>query len=73
MAPLVRADGGEIHVVSVDDAGVALHLSGRYSGCAGNTLARRRVIEPLIGKRVPGARVTLSSGPLVPRGAEKVK
>ena len=71
VAPLIRADGGEIHIVSVDDAGVSLHLSGRYSGCPGNTLARRRVIEPLISKRVPGARVALSSGPLLPKGAEK--
>jgi hypothetical protein len=44
---------------------------GGYSGCPGNTLARRRVIEPLIGKRVPGAKVSVSSGPMIPRGAEK--
>jgi Fe-S cluster biogenesis protein NfuA len=72
VAPLVRADGGEIYLVSVDDGGVSLHVGGRYSGCPGNTLARRRVIEPLIGRKVPGARVVLSSGPLVPKGAEKV-
>ncbi len=71
VAPLVRADGGEIHIVSVDESGVTLHVSGRYSGCPGNTLARRRVIEPIIGKRVPGAKVSLSSGPIIPRGAEK--
>jgi Fe-S cluster biogenesis protein NfuA len=72
IAPLIRADGGEIHLVSVDDASISLHLSGRYSGCPGNTLARRGVIEPLIGKRVPGARVHVSTGPLIPRGAERV-
>jgi Fe-S cluster biogenesis protein NfuA len=71
VAPLVRADGGEIYIVSADDAGVALHVTGRYAGCPGNTLARRRVIEPLIVKRVPGARVMLSSGPLLPKGAER--
>ncbi|HEV8244819.1 MAG TPA: NifU family protein [Polyangiaceae bacterium] len=71
VAPLIRADGGEIHILSADDGGVALHVSGRYSGCPGNTLARRRVIEPIIGKRVPGAKVALSSGPRIPKGAEK--
>lgn len=72
VAPLIRADGGEIYIVSVDDGAVALHVTGRYAGCPGNTLARRRVIEPLIIKRVPGARVSLSSGPLLPKGAERV-
>jgi len=72
VAPLVRADGGEVHVVSVDDGGVTLHLSGRYSGCPGNTLARRRVIEPLIAGVAPGAIVTISSGPLIPAGADSV-
>jgi Fe-S cluster biogenesis protein NfuA len=71
VAPLIRADGGEIYIVSADDGGVSLHVGGRYSGCPGNTLARRRVIEPLISKRVPGARVALSSGPLLPKGAER--
>lgn len=72
LAPLVRADGGELYLVSVDDAGVSLHLSGRFSGCPGNTLARRRVLEPLIATAVPGAYVTMSTGPLVPKGAQKV-
>jgi Fe-S cluster biogenesis protein NfuA len=73
VAPLVRADGGELHIVSVDGASVALHLSGRYSGCPGNTLVRRRVIEPLIAAAVPGATVTISSGPLLPAGAKLVE
>lgn len=72
LAPLVRADGGELYLVSVDDAGVSLHLSGRFSGCPGNTLARRRVLEPLIASAVPGAYVTMTTGPLVPKGAQKV-
>jgi len=70
VAPLVHADGGEIHLISADDSGVVLHLSGRYAGCPGNTLARRRVIEPLIAAAVPGAAVSISSGSLFPPGAE---
>ena len=72
VAPLVRADGGEIHIVSADGGGVALHLSGRYSGCPGNTLVRRRVIEPLVAAAAPGAIVSISSGPLIPPDAERV-
>jgi Fe-S cluster biogenesis protein NfuA len=72
LAPLVQADGGELYLVSVDDTGVALHLAGRFSGCPGNTLARRRVLEPLIASAVPGAYLTMTTGPLVPKGAQKL-
>jgi Fe-S cluster biogenesis protein NfuA len=72
LAPLIQADGGELYLVSVDDAGVALHLAGRFSGCPGNTLARRRVLEPIIASAVPGAYVTMTTGPLVPKGAQRV-
>src|SRR5438874_1972344 len=70
--PQNQADGGELYLVSVDDAGVTLHLSGRFSGCPGNTLARRRVLEPLIASAVPGAYLTVTTGPLVPKGAQRV-
>ena len=72
LAPLVKADGGELYLVSVDDAGISLHLAGRFSGCPGNTLARRRVLEPLIASAAPGAYLTVTTGPLVPRGAQRV-
>jgi Fe-S cluster biogenesis protein NfuA len=72
LAPLIAADGGELYLVSAEDSGVSLHVTGRFSGCPGNTLARRRVIEPAITAAVPGAIVTLTSGPLVPEGAKKI-
>ena len=72
LAPLVEADGGELYLVSVDDSAVSLHLAGRFSGCPGNTLARRRVLEPLIASAAPGATVTVTTGPLVPKGAQRV-
>ena len=72
LAPLVQADGGEVDLVSVDDAGVSLHLAGRFSGGPGNTLARRRVLEPLIASAVPGADLTVTTGPLVPKGAQRI-
>ncbi len=72
LAPLVQADGGELYLVSVDDLGVALHLAGRFSGCPGNTLARRRVLEPAIASAVPGAHLTMTSGALIPKGAQRI-
>jgi Fe-S cluster biogenesis protein NfuA len=72
LAPLVQADGGELYLVSVDDSGVSLHLAGRFAGCPGNTLARRRVLEPLIASAVPGAYLTVTTGALLPPGAQRV-
>jgi len=72
LAPLIRADGGEIHLVCATDEGVELHLSGHYAGSPGNALATRRIIEPAIWAAVPGARVTVTAGALIPDGAERL-
>lgn len=72
LAPLVRADGGDLYLVSVEDTGVSLHVTGRFSGCPGNTLARRRVFEPPLAAVAPGITVTLTSGPLIPTGAARL-
>jgi Fe-S cluster biogenesis protein NfuA len=72
LAPMIQADGGELYLVSVEDSAVALHLAGRFSGCPGNTLARRRVLEPLIAAAAPGATLTVTTGPLVPKGATRL-
>jgi Fe-S cluster biogenesis protein NfuA len=72
LAPLVRADGGDLYLVSVEESGVSLHVTGRFSGCAGNTLARRRFFEPPLSAISPGITVTLTSGPLIPSGAERL-
>lgn len=73
VAPLVRADGGRLYVVRAEDDSLDLHLAGRFAGCPGNTLATRRIIEPAIFAVVPGARVTISSGALVPKDAELIE
>jgi Fe-S cluster biogenesis protein NfuA len=72
VAPLVRADGGQIHLVALGERSLTLHLSGRFSGCPGNTLARRRVLEPLLSARFPDLKIEITSGPLLPEGAELV-
>jgi Fe-S cluster biogenesis protein NfuA len=73
LAPLIRADGGEVYLVRLDDTGIALHLAGRYSGCPGNTLARRRVIEPALRAVSPTAEVVITSGVLVPPSAQRIE
>jgi Fe-S cluster biogenesis protein NfuA len=72
VAPLVRADGGRLYVVRAEDDAIDLHLAGRFAGCPGNTLAARRVVEPVIFAVAPAARVTISSGAIVPTGAELI-
>lgn len=72
LAPLIQADGGVLYVVEADETVVSLHLTGRYSGCPGNTLATRRIIEPAIFAVAPSARVTVTSGVLIPAGAERI-
>jgi Fe-S cluster biogenesis protein NfuA len=72
LAPLVRADGGEIYLVSVNDDAVKLHLGGRYAGCPGNNLTRRQIIEPAINAVAPKAQISVTSGALVPDGAKPV-
>ncbi|MDX2055868.1 MAG: NifU family protein [Polyangiaceae bacterium] len=72
LAPLLAADGGELYLVSASESLVSLHLGGRYSGCPGNNLVRRRILEPAIATVAPGARVDVSSGAIVPPGARKL-
>jgi Fe-S cluster biogenesis protein NfuA len=72
LAPLIRADQGELYLVAATDEHIALHLGGRYSGCPGNTLARRRVLEPVLQSLAPTARIVVTSGALIPPGAELV-
>jgi Fe-S cluster biogenesis protein NfuA len=73
VAPLVRADGGRVYVVHAADDALELHLVGRFAGCPGNTLATRRLIEPAILAVAPSAKVTISSGALVPKDAELIE
>ena len=72
IAPLIRADQGVLYLISATDEAVSLHLAGRYAGCPGNTLARRRVIEPLLRAAAPSAQIIVMSGALIPPGAERL-
>ncbi|MFC1641342.1 NifU family protein [Myxococcota bacterium] len=72
LGPLIRADGGELFIVSVQDNAISLHLAGRFAGCPGNTLTTRRVIEPAILAVAPGVQITVTWGCLLPPNAERV-
>jgi len=70
LAPLIRSDGGKVYLIAGTGDAVRIHLAGRYSGCPGNTLARRRVIEPALLAVAPGLEIIITSGALVPPDAE---
>lgn len=72
IAPLIRADGGEVYVVAVEANHLSLHLAGRYAGCPGTPLVVRGIIEPALRAVAPTARLDVSSGIRIPEGASPV-
>lgn len=72
VAPLIRADGGEVYVVAVEANHLSLHLAGRYAGCPGAPLVVRGIIEPAVRAIAPTARLDVSCGIKIPEGASPV-
>ena len=73
LAPLVRADGGEMYLVKITGDDVHIHLAGACSGCPGSALTRDKVLAPILaGALSPKARVVLTTGVRVPEGATKI-
>jgi Fe-S cluster biogenesis protein NfuA len=72
LAPLVHADGGEMYLVSVGPEEVHVHLAGTCAGCPGASLTRDRLLEPAFASLVPKLALKLTTGWIVPNGAEKV-
>ena len=70
LGPILTADRGEVFLMVTEPSNLHLHLRGRYSGCPGNTLVIRRVIEPILRATAPDARLTVTTGDLIPEGAE---
>lgn len=71
IAPLVEGDGGVLYVVAAD-GGLRLHLAGACGGCPGARTTAVEVIEPAlraVGLRGP---IEVSSGWIVPDGAERI-
>ncbi|MGK4007097.1 NifU family protein [Sorangium sp. So ce1036] len=72
IAPLIRADGGELYIVAVEPDHLTLHLAGSCSGCPGAMLTARAVIEPAVLAVAPSARVVVTNGMRVPDGASPI-
>jgi Fe-S cluster biogenesis protein NfuA len=72
LAPLVRADGGEMYVVRVTVDEIHIHLAGTCAGCPGASLTRDRVFEPALASVAPKTTLKLTTGWTVPDGAQKV-
>ncbi len=72
LGPLVALDGGEIYLVSVGKKEVTLHLAGTLSGSPASDAVTRRIVEPAVHAIMPKAKVVVSSGWMIPKGAEKM-
>ena len=72
IAPLVKADGGELFIVAVEPDHVTLHLAGTCAGCPGAVLTARGIIEPAVHAVAPTARVVVTNGAKIPEGASPV-
>ena len=72
LAPLVERDGGQLYLVDASDLELSIHLTGRFSGCAGNELVIQNVLQPAVQAGVPGAHLRVTSGPLIPPGARRL-
>ena len=73
LAPLVRADGGVLYLVSATADDVHIHLAGTCSGCPGAAIPRDRMLEPAITTLVPKAKVRVTTGWRIPTDAEKIE
>jgi Fe-S cluster biogenesis protein NfuA len=72
VAPLIEADGGELFLVPARGRLVHLHLRGRFSGCPGNPLVAEHVLRPVVEAADPAAKIQVTSGALLPEGAERI-
>jgi Fe-S cluster biogenesis protein NfuA len=72
VAPLVKADGGEVFLVALTAEDVHVHLAGTCAGCPGATMTQRALINPVVSAVLPKATVKVTTGWRVPKGAEKI-
>jgi Fe-S cluster biogenesis protein NfuA len=72
LAPLIRADGGDIHLMSVSADEIEIHLSGTCAGCPGAMMTRERLLEPVLLALLPKASLKVTTGWRIPEGAQKI-
>ncbi len=72
LVPMIEVDGGVMYLVSLDESEVALHLAGTCAGCPGTVLTTNEVIKPAVHGVAPKAKVTITSGWTIPKGAKRL-
>lgn len=70
LAPLVQADGGVLYLVSAAPTEVHIHLAGSCGGCPGSSITRDAVLEPAVRALAPKVTLNVTTGYLIPDGAE---
>lgn len=60
--PLLQADGGDIELVSVDEATgqVSVRLQGACRGCPGAAMTLKMGVERILRDKVPGVKELVS-------------
>ena len=66
VGPLVKTDGGELHIVRFEGDDVHIHLSGAYAGCPGASLTGNGIILAALRSAAPKVRLILTTGVRVP-------
>jgi Fe-S cluster biogenesis protein NfuA len=72
VVPLVTSDGGEFYLVSVGEGELHVHLAGTCAGCPGSTMTRDSLVAPAIAAAAPKLQVKLTTGWVIPTGAERI-
>ena len=72
VVPLLRAEGGKLYLVSIEQDRLVVHLSGRLGGAPGVRIFGRKILEPAIHSVAPRAQVILTAGYLIPPGAAEI-
>ncbi|MGA3120125.1 MAG: NifU family protein [Polyangiaceae bacterium] len=66
VGPLVKTDGGELHIVRFEGDDVHIHLSGACAGCPGASLTGNGIILAALRSAAPKVRLILTTGVRVP-------
>ena len=73
IAPLVRADGGHLYLLSVTRDEVHVHLTGTCAGCPGASTTRDKMMQPILSSVAPNIQIRLTTGWSVPDGAKELE
>jgi len=71
LAPLIKADGGELLLVRIEGDDVHIYLAGACAGCPGASITGDDVILPALRSIVPTVRLFITTGVRVPQEAEQ--